>query len=74
MTCKSLLLLPPEVIEASMKIDIRGMYLLTMNESFSNPNTNPLHILKDISQVFPQLVFFQETQRSSTPIPRGLYG
>jgi len=62
-----------EWIEASMKIDIRGMYLLTMSESFSNPNTNPLHILKDISHVFPLFVYFQETQRSSTPIPRGMY-
>lgn len=60
-------------IESAVNIDMRSMYLLTMSESFSNSNTNPLQILKDIASEFPHLVYFQKTLRSSTPIPRSLY-
>ena len=60
-------------IEAATTMDMRSMYLLTMSSPFSNANTKPIHVLKDISSVFPFLVYFHEKKRSSTPIPRALY-
>jgi len=50
-------------------IDIRSLYLLTIQESFSNKNTNPLSILHDISQEYPFLVSFPVAKRPPTPVP-----
>ena len=50
-------------------VDIRSLYLLTIHESFSNKNTNPLSILHDISREYPFLVSFPVGKRPPTPIP-----
>jgi serine/threonine protein kinase len=50
-------------------VDIRSLYLLTIHESFSNKNTNPLSILHDISREYPFLVSFPVAKRPPTPIP-----
>jgi hypothetical protein len=50
-------------------VDIRSLYLITINESFSNGNTEPLTILHDISREYPVLVSFPVGKRPPTPFP-----
>lgn len=48
--------------------DMKGMYLLTMKDTFHNHKTTPLAILQDIAREAPEIVAFHG-KRPGTPVP-----
>ena len=47
-----------------------SMYLLTNADTFQSESCNPLNVLQDIGRIYKDIVQFEKTGRSATPLPQ----